>query len=118
MCFCVNFGEELNVAKEDLICYKILESGLISVYQDFDYKLNKTYKLFRWLKSSEEKYYLKHDTIYRGFHSYQRIEDVIPIERKQIIVKCIIPKRSKYYKSMILGHNQYVSNRIKIIEVL
>ena len=120
MCLSINYGEKLNIAKKDLVCYKILQEGLISLYQDFKYKLNKTYKIFRWQKSKEEKNDLMRLNIYSGFHSYQTIYniDINNIWTSRVLVECIIPKGSKYYKSMNDGIDLYVSNRIKIMKII
>ena len=102
MCLSINYGEKLNIAKKDLVCYKILQEGLISLYQDFKYKLNKTYKIFRWQKSKEEKNDLMRLNIYSGFHSYQTIEKKLwilqnpPIfERGEIAEVCYNPEAYK-----------------------
>jgi hypothetical protein len=115
MCFTILPESKLLTAKEDIICYKVLyynENKLYSVYRNFRYKINKTYRIFRWLKSDNEKEQLEFfSVISRGFHSY------IEIPRcylENVVVECIIPKGSKYYQN----YCEYVSNKIKIIKII
>ena len=115
MCFTILPESKLLIAKEDIICHKVLgqyENKLYSVYRNFRYKINKTYRIFRWLKSALEKEELKFNSISRGFHSYTEIPRHYYLEN--VAVECIIPKGSKYYQN----YCEYVSNKIKIIKIL
>lgn len=109
------------VAKEDIICYKIMYykprnvHKAISIYQGFRYKLGTLYK-------SELIYHI-YKTVHEGFHSYKNLKDAINkrllISRylKEIkIFKCIIPKGSTYYVGIYSGVHSFASNKIIITE--
>jgi hypothetical protein len=120
MCFWIDINNKKVLrAKKAIVCYKILDTyrtyddeGLCSQVRSFIYKLNKTYRIFRWLKSDHEKEGIElYNRIDKGFHSY--ISKTYSNER-EVLVRCLIPKRAKYF----MNDKQYVSNRIKIIEIL
>ena len=45
MCFTIEGSCEPKVAKKNIVCWKILYPGCISVIQDFNYRPNRLYKI-------------------------------------------------------------------------
>ena len=126
-------------AKEDIICYKVLDANMVSPYNNFqyDFKLCKANgiisliidiirNLFRKIKSIPlcSTYYYKYHSIYsRGLlHSYQEygIDDTLISYWKHnnkgdfFIYKAIIPKGTYYYE----GYLDIASRKLQIIEKL
>ena len=106
----------VKIAKEDIVCYKLLDSKLKSPFKGFKYKLNK-------LTVSNLDIPDEDKDIYKGLHAYQNISsansDIKGIRLFFGIItdvyKAIIPKGSRYY----LGkHNDIVSNQMIIKELI
>jgi len=134
MCMVTKADIPVKVAKKDIVCYKEMKwisndfeaQYLTSYFQGVEYKVNKVYKNRCNLKGKKRDYNIRGKMIdfvdvNRGFHSYVR-KPPNPIHYKTyVVVKCIIPKGSLYregwdnypYKS-----DSYISNAIKIVEVL
>lgn len=133
---CWEGKKKKNIADKDILCYKILkrtenENELISIYYQFIYELKKLYKTQIYPENS----WIYDDKIYinEGFHSYDKniviklqnyrnsaIVNVFskhkvflyePISSNLVLMECIIPKGSIYYKN---GYNEIVSNQIII----
>ena len=96
------------IAEEDITCYKVMireDNGqLISMVKDFPYELNKTYHSEIGLRNFTTllKGYII-STVEEGFHSYKDIKNatldyVCYLSGGTVMVKCIIPKGSIYYK--------------------
>lgn len=106
MCFVkVRKEDKPKIAQKDIVCYKVgcinyTNNTHTSVYMDFVYEINKLYKIKHWRTKDVKE-------IEIGFHSMAKK----PLCRYGI-VKCIIPKGSKYYRSKGL----YVSNQIIVTE--
>lgn len=129
-----------NIANNDILCYKILKrtensSELMSEYFTFVYELKKLYKTQICTRRS----WIDDDkiSIHEGFHSYSK--DVVIklhnyksnatvsvfsgyrlfshdfINCEPVLVECIIPKGSIYYKN---GSNEIVSNQIIINRIV
>lgn len=111
MCFNVEIGCSERTAEKDIVCYKVMnydsiEGTILSLYTNFEYKLDKVYKLNEKLKISMMQYndpYISH-----GFHSFITLSSIgrIGIEGigshlSEKIFKCIIPKGSTYYSNDI-----------------
>ena len=112
MCFRLTKKQRIKIAKEDIICYKIVDKYLKSIFQGFQYKLGETYSI------SEFPAYTQLNVrdvllIYEGFHSY--INDPCALIGT-LRIKCVIPKGSKYHVNK--EEDVYVSNSIKIVEVI
>ncbi len=134
MCFYIRNTIEsrtLWVAKEDIVCYKILKYNRASSVQDFQYKLNKVYKepLFVIPKPSFGIYKIRmtekgfmgdfYTPLYHGFHSYIELDQDLKNDAKrwwECVYKCIIPKGSEFYYDPV--EKQYLSNQIKIVKKL
>lgn len=111
MCFYVKTPRE--VAKEDIITYKLLNEDLSSIHHDYSYKIGEKQKEIR-LKENGTNILNGNNTlrlIYEGYHSYSTYEkanrisflsnrafvfSLLPI---LLLVKCIIPKGSEYYSN-------------------
>ena len=94
------------IAREDIFCYKIVlrfNVSFVSLIQGFPYVRGETYKT-RFIP--HEKFFKMY--ISRGFHSYINMPPEIYLKYR--IVKCIIPKGTRYYKDDI--HGEYVSEKI------
>lgn len=133
---CWEGKKKKQVADKDILCYKILKrtensSELMSEYFTFVYELKKLYKTKICVRNSyfyDDKIY-----IYEGFHSYDksiliklnnykdnstvsvfcghRLFSHVFTHSNPILMECIIPKGSIYYKN---GYNEIVSNQIII----
>ena len=111
MCFIVERkNREAKEATKDITCFKLVISSLqkedyFSLFQGFEYTLNKRYNLSSNLRISI------YGTIDDGFHSYSK---KLKGDRSpgSILVKCIIPKGATYYYSS--KNNEYVSDSIII----
>lgn len=100
------------IAEEDITCYKVMirdgNGQLKSLVKYFPYELNKTYHSEIGLDNSLtiSSVVVKKDYVINtaeiGFHSYRDIKnatlDYIEYGKPKVMVKCIIPKGSTYYK--------------------
>lgn len=127
MCFIVGKDQIIQVATEEIDCFKLFKdpvcysgipSGILrSPYQNYDYKKGKRYDLGKELEIMDV------NQINEGFHSYinlmaAEVEKAIAmaagmvVEQVVVVVKCTIPKGSKYYVNPI--DKEYVSDSIII----
>lgn len=121
MCTYLNPNYKVEIAEEDIVCYKIVNaesSYCTSYYQNFKYDFGEVYK---------SNYFSPEDPWEGGeikdgaFHSYKELDSAfVDIEdmKDVSIVRCHIPKGSKY----VLGYDWddfpcYVSDKIVIDEV-
>ena len=118
MCLFVN--TQYKIAKEDIVCYKILE-------KDYNGNLFSPYTFFRWnlnkLTKAKGKPCLdskKTKNITAGyFHTYKT-----SIAAKKdlklwpclnhLICECIIPKGTKYWEGLYAGHKGFASKNLII----
>ena len=116
MCFRkLRIKDTLKVAKNDIVCYKILRSVDTDLRSPFQRK-------FKWDNRRVKTSYLditnSKKTISDGFHSFIEIKNASYYRRQFYslkvpecqVYKFIIPKGSKYYQNK----SQYVSNKIKL----
>lgn len=104
-------------AKEDIVVYKRLcEFGGLknskmyeTPYREFKVKLGETYTSGLKRRSI---FYFKICNI--GLHSYENVTDAFDNQYHywEVIVKCIIPKGSKYYKGKFLHYNGFASDKL------
>lgn len=115
------------IAKKDIVCWKLVQvtkRGVLRGYyrSKFRYILNKVYNT-RF--GFEDGYDYDYKCIHKGFHSYQKKKDLLREEwgysfiflkeyEYTKLVKCVIPKGTKYYKNT----NQYVSKSIKLVKII
>lgn len=144
MCLVITKFNKLEVAQEDIKCYKILFNFskldlLAAPYQNFNYKLGETYNtdisvshncctyglsFFRYIFYNFFNDLLDVKGVYRGFHSYVNLKNAInernaDVDYKRLVIcECIIPKGSKYYKGKYLHHDGYASDSIKINKII
>ena len=120
MCFKLQ-GVELQIAKEDVPCYKVvirIEAGVYhSQHQHYTYRLGKNYKAKMRFDGKYSNEYIS-----KGLHSYQtlrkarkQIEELIHPD--YVVIKCIIPTGAGYYKNGKPYHH-YVSDRLQIVKDL
>ena len=114
-------------AKEDIVCYKSVkksddENIVLSVYYFFKYRIGRTYRKRKIVKP-RPLFKTEGFKIDGGFfHSYISLRnakiDIRPGSGR-IVVKCMIPKGSKYYRGDDLARNLcYCSNAIRVVKVL
>lgn len=78
---------------------------LVTYYREADVEVGKTY--------TSELVQVK-NTIETGLHSYEKI----PFAIYSIVVKCIIPKGSKYYVGIFGNNVSYASDTLKYVEII
>lgn len=97
---CLHIKGKVKTANRDIVCYKLLclqldtKGGvkLCSTVQGFKYSLNKLFTEKRFITS------LRNEGYY-GFHSYNKQPTVFYVGRR-LLVKCVIPKGTKYYNGL------------------
>lgn len=112
--------------EEDIVCYKLFykrdsDNTLYSLYRRSPYKLNNTKNTCAEnpkIYCSGFSYHIEGNAL----HSFANYEDAKKYKskyHKAIIVKCIIPKNSKYiYEGVFSDVKSYASQKIKPIEIL
>lgn len=85
---------------------KIL-SSLSTPYQEFPVEIGKTY-----LSDLTKKY----DEIYKGLHSFKSLDFIKRFVNVEVVVKCIIPKGSTYYKGEFGNCVSYASDTLTYVE--
>jgi hypothetical protein len=138
MCLAVKKGTRVKTAKEDIVVYKLLaedDNIYKSPYQHVEWKIGETKEEEIQVEKEERcffddkdetdnglcNYYITESdknkfTFYsKGLHSVGSIERAKVSQRDHIIVKCIIPKNSKYYHNV---SDLYVSNKLTIVEIV
>ena len=145
MCLVITKFNKLEVAQEDIKCYKILfkfekrPDVLMAPYQNFNYKLGETYStnisvsyncntfglsFFRYIFYNLFDKFLDVKGVNQGFHSFVNLKDAIKernsdVDYKRLVIcECIIPKGAKYYKGAYSNYNGYVSDSIKINKII
>ena len=122
MCWKSKIKPELQTAKEDIVVYKVAflkETGIESLFQRFHYKLGCVYKMPELILLKQDCYRVE-----EGFHSYNTHRAARKVHLDYTIfyskgaeghiLKCIIPKGSKYYKNA----KEIVSDTIIIKDIL
>lgn len=106
-------------ATQDIVCYKVCylrNNYLYSFFHDFVWDLNKVYEAER-AKPARSR-----NSIYDGyFHSYEKPESSYDLFEypNTVLVKCIIPKGTYYYKGVHqAGKWGYASKKLKIVEIV
>lgn len=122
MCVTVLYEPELQVAEEDIVVYKTVrlynqdENLVLSYVKLYEYILGKVYTTD--LVPFREYCYYSYYTFYsgRGFYSWKDPYGY----NCGTLVKCIIPKGSKYYlvTDITTRKDIYVSNKIKIVSLV
>lgn len=142
------FNNQVQVAEQDITCYKFLlsqrhsdieDQRFISPYQTFEYELGKEYSSNLQVHTFD--YDLAFDyadvnaierVVEEGFHTIPSEEVARKIvkykntlhsykrdnRKPYVVVKCIIPKGASYYTGMWQYNQSYASNKLKVVEVL
>ena len=111
------------IAFKDIKCYKKIiitsDGDLLTPFRFAEIKIGEQYK------SRLRKYNFGIDAgIEDGLHSVSSVESArnidhyCSLEGKVVIVECIIPKFSIYYKGMFNDFISYASNKLKYIEIV
>jgi len=123
MCFFIPEDQEVQIADKDITCFKSVWANtypfkyVYSLYQNFEYHFNEIYRKadFPVIKNEHNITNDKIKIIYKGFHSHMKLNKTIKRQSSiynTIIVKCVIPKGSKYFFND--QYNEYVSGLIII----
>lgn len=145
MCLVITKFNKLEVAQEDIKCYKILFKSSVcpglfyAPYQNFNYKLGVTYftnisvsyncntfglSFFRYIFYNLFDKFLDVKGVNQGFHSFVNLKDAIKernsdVDYKRLVIsECIISKGSKYYKGAYSNYDGYVSDNIRINKII
>lgn len=122
MCLTIKQNAKERIAKRDIIVYKWLEEdeilkSLRTPYRLQPIKIDKTYE-------SDLLLLFNNNIITVGLHSFERKMDAVKdimmtaFGFNPIIVRCIIPKGSKYYKGVFYNKIACASNSIKYVKRL
>lgn len=145
MCLIITKFNKLEVAQEDIKCYKILFKSSVrqdlfyAPYQNFNYELGVTYftnisvsyncntfglSFFKYIFYNLFDKFLDVKGVNQGFHSFVNLKDAIKernsdVDYKRLVIgECIIPKSSKYYKGAYSNYDGYVSDNIRINKII
>lgn len=130
MCLYINSTDKAFIAKEDLVCYKILikypNNKYVSPYLNKTYSSKKEYVIRDRVRRKKE--FSGIDGIYGGvMHSFMFFEDAQRVaiymheyeNRPICIFSCIIPKGTKYYKGLdAIDQDCYASKHLFINELI
>lgn len=125
MCL-ITKSKDYKIAEEDIVCYKVLDKEFNSLNGLHRYTIGEEnpYKdMELWnFNSLEPSWYIE-----CGYHSFNNYDDVCTLYRRHIIitdymiVKCVIPKGTRYYEGKHTypwGPTGYVSENIIVTCVL
>ena len=129
MCFIIREKQRLKIAKKDITCYKVVKlkginqyKGVLKSYvKNFKYDLNTLYPKIDNFEISIHyyntlKYSKNRGVINEGYHSFSNYNKAIGWLNPfvdSIVIKCIIPKGSKYFYDPI--GEECVSDQIKTL---
>ncbi len=100
-------------ADRDITCYKLvypenMDHKFRSQFQEFPYELGRTYQEIYFRKVNLTRH------VYEGFHSYRTIKEAVSHScLNMVMIKCVIPKGSRYYVSD--DGDQYCSDKIRVV---
>ena len=138
MCLVTDWKEP-KIAEKDIVCYKWYEKGRNNTYESpyqgspiptFKTVIHTELDTPEIFNDAEGECYmykriLDKDLIYKihkGFHSFSTYEgvrsDITSCLSDVIIVSCIIPKGSRYYRGVFGGKESYCSEAITIEEII
>lgn len=112
MCLIVKGDGTPNIANRDIVCYKAVwqfSDRLCTYYRDVPIKLGKQYR---------SKLVYDYGEVEIGLHSLSSKEEARRLFNHAIVVKCIIPKGSRYYVGTFGSSRSYASNKIKYLEII
>lgn len=122
MCFYIHSEyKKIKVADKDIPCWKIFTKSLPgfvnSLYEGFPYERGALY--YENNMHKEKGFFYESDVIYIGLHSFSTLAKArviygisFTLTRNKIIIRCVIPKGSKYYYNP--DRREYVSDHLLI----
>ena len=133
MCLVVSKSSMIRCAETEIECWKVLvmkdDGKLYSPFMHCEYVLGEE----KFIKDGE-RLEISHNNfewcpiVTHGFHTYVKYDDAefesndtSFYNQKRVIVRCAIPVGAKYvegYVNTIWGERGYVSDRLKIIEIV
>lgn len=135
MCGYIN-NKKPSVATEDITCYKVLEvvvndnTGQTTYrspnFMDYSYQIGKNYKAELGLTRTKSQYALGEYRTTTGLYSFNMLMavrlacqewELLNPDRQYACFECIIPKGSKYYKSLDKPICQLVSDQLQIVRM-
>lgn len=135
MCGYIN-NKKPSVATEDITCYKVLEvvvndnTGQTTYrspnFMDYQYQIGKNYKAELGLTRTKSQYALGEYRTTTGLYSFNMLMavrlacqewELLNPDRQYACFECIIPKGSKYYKSLDKPICQLVSDQLQIVRM-
>lgn len=118
MCLILEKDSPVKLAKNDIICYKLLIKNAgkyYTPYRDYRIIIGQTYmsKLELFQRDT-------YDKIEDGLHSYANLSDVSELYEASsyYIVKCCIPKGSCYYQGIFNSKDSYASDCLRYDEII
>jgi len=128
---CLDIYNKKNLRKRfawrDITCYKFLVRtdyvDYRTPYKNFKIEIGETYKSELVLT----KYHEFYASVSQGIHSLETIKNVRAVidgdfyESKAtdfVIVKCIIPRFSRYYVGEFVNQKSFASDRLKYVEII
>ena len=124
MCLKLKWWNRKRIATKDIVVYKVVVGSysnpdfLQTPYQRNCVSIGKTYSISKIIKYNQ--------SIYEGFHSFEREKDARELADEFVaskIVICIIPKGSIYYKGRVWRYKSidpigYTSDSIKYVKII
>lgn len=125
MCLTIKKGQRFLIAKTDIVCYKVVLSENKKLQTFFRYmtiNLGNTY----YSKLSRSKYSKYKFKISEALHSFVNYTETLLFWKHHSrfsfpdlnIIKCIIPKGSKYIKGKFNGAEGYASDCLTYLEIV
>lgn len=109
---------ELRIAEKDIICYKVyvVDGNLLSPYR------REKAPEKGIIATTRLGTIIPPNTVREGFHSFANLSDAIDVasirEDNTVIVKCTIPKLSRYYEGVFGGRISYCSECIILNKII
>lgn len=103
-----------------IVVYKLLyrssKNELITIYRDKKVKIGRRYfsRLCRF-----DYYSINESNIGKGLHSFVNIEDAEKMKSgNQILVKCVIPRFTWYYRGYFENYKSIASSSLKYLKII
>jgi len=109
MCFLAD-NDKIKIATKDIVCYKVVSKELTSSVYKYKYTIGEENPMVTIVVGYSK-------IVRKGYHSYSSLKEAKNNKYSDFcILKCIIPKGTKYMRSM--EYKEYVSETIKAVEIL
>jgi len=108
MCLTKLTTKKAKVAKEDIVCYKVLNKDLTSPYKYFQYELGGCTKSDLEINNDLSVQYGLHSFKYKK-GANEEVEEWVTetTQRGDTIMQCVIPKGAEYYEGVFEGARMY-----------